>query len=342
MDTVKIIELGISVVIFALSLAGYIHKKSFLKTEKPPEDEAEAAKFLKKHKKQKKLCFVGMIFGAWFMLGVLITAFSGIKGGLKIEFTMFSERVNLFGISIAETTLIASGVVIVISILLLLFRLIAIPKFGEAPRGIQNVAELCVETIDSFTIKAVGENASRFLSPYMLSLALFLVGSASVELLGLRAPTSDLTVTISMGLLTFVFLNYYGFKKLGFSGRLKAMGGPVAPMRVIMIPLKMVSDIAVPVSLACRLFGNMLGGMIVMDLLKGALGGYAAGIPAIAGLYFNLFHPLIQAYIFITLSLTFIDEAMETSEPETKQKKKKKKHGEDSTDNSQISAEAAI
>ena len=89
------------------------------------------------------------------------------------------------------------------------------------------------------------------------------------------------------------------------------MGGPVVPMRVIMIPLKIVSDIAVPVSLACRLFGNMLGGMIVMELLKGALGGFASGITGIAGLYFNLFHPIIQAYIFITLSLTFIDEAMQ-------------------------------
>ena len=78
-----------------------------------------------------------------------------------------------------------------------------------------------------------------------------------------------------------------------------------------MIHIKIDSDIAIPNSLACRLFGNMLGGMIVMELLKGALGGYAAGIPGIAGLYFNLFHPLIQAYIFITLSLTFIDEAME-------------------------------
>lgn len=75
--------------------------------------------------------------------------------------------------------------------------------------------------------------------------------------------------------------------------------------------MKILSDIAVPVSLACRLFGNMIGGMIVMELLKSVLGGYAAGIPAVAGLYFNLFHPLIQTYIFVILSLTFINEAIE-------------------------------
>ena len=71
------------------------------------------------------------------------------------------------------------------------------------------------------------------------------------------------------------------------------------------------ADDAVPVSLACRLFGNMLGGMIVMDLLKGVLGGYSIGVIPVAGLYFNLFHPIIQIYIFIILSMTFINEAIE-------------------------------
>ena len=79
----------------------------------------------------------------------------------------------------------------------------------------------------------------------------------------------------------------------------------------VIFPMKILSDVAVPVSLACRLFGNMLGGMIVMDLLKSSLGGYAVGITALAGIYFNLFHPLIQTYIFIILSMTFINEATE-------------------------------
>lgn len=55
----------------------------------------------------------------------------------------------------------------------------------------------------------------------------------------------------------------------------------------------------------------MLGGMIVMDLLYMALGNLAVGIPSIIGLYFNVFHPLIQTFIFVTLSLTFIGEATE-------------------------------
>lgn len=318
--TAEIIELGVSVVVFALSLAGFIHSKSALKALSADADE----KTLKKCKKHKKLFFVGIVFSVWLVLGVLLKAFSGIKSGLKLEFSMFSERVDVFGISLAKTTLIAAGVTAVLIILCVLFRLIAVPRFKNNPTGIQNVFEIFVEAMDGFTEKAVGKEAAGFLSPYMFSMAAFLIGCALVELLGLRAPTSDLTVTFAMGLLTFFLLNIFGIRRLGLFGRLKSMGGPIAPMRVIMVPLKMVSDIAVPVSLACRLFGNMLGGMIVMELLKGALGAYSSGIPAIAGLYFNVFHPLIQAYIFITLSLTFIDEAMEPTEGQKVKERHKK------------------
>jgi F-type H+-transporting ATPase subunit a len=63
--------------------------------------------------------------------------------------------------------------------------------------------------------------------------------------------------------------------------------------------------------MACRLFGNMLGGMIVIDLLYMALGSNAVGIPGVVGLYFNAFHPIMQTFIFVTLTLTFINEAIE-------------------------------
>ena len=91
------------------------------------------------------------------------------------------------------------------------------------------------------------------------------------------------------------------------AGRIKTLAEP-SP---VVFPIELVSQVAVPVSLACRLFGNMLGGMIVMDLLYWAMGNAAIGLPSVAGLYFNVFHPLIQVYIFITLTLTYIGEATE-------------------------------
>ena len=78
-----------------------------------------------------------------------------------------------------------------------------------------------------------------------------------------------------------------------------------------MFAFRAIAEIAIPVSMACRLFGNMLGGMIVMDLIYSALGNGAIGLPSLAGLFFHVFHPLIQAFIFVTLTLTFINEAIE-------------------------------
>lgn len=322
MSTADIIKIGVSVVVFALCLAGNVHFKGLIKNA----DSQQDIKSYKKLKRKKTIMFSGMLISIWFALGVFVTWFSGKTSGLHIEFSMFGERtgVEVLGFNLSETTIITLCIVAIVSILCILFRLLVFPKFKEEPEGIQNVIEICVEAVENFCINATDKKAGKSLAPYMFTVAIYLIMSASAELFGLRAPTSDLAVTLSLGLITFFLLNYYGFKKLGFAGRLKSMGGAVKAMRPIMIPLKMVSDIAVPISLACRLFGNMLGGMIVMELLKGALGGYAAGIPGVAGLYFNLFHPLIQAYIFITLSLTFIDEAMESPEEHTDKKEKVK------------------
>jgi F-type H+-transporting ATPase subunit a len=141
----------------------------------------------------------------------------------------------------------------------------------------------------------------------MFTIAILIFGTDFIELLGFRPPTADLVMTLSMALITFVLINYYGIKEKGLGGRIKSLASPNAAI----LPIRILVDLAIPVSLACRLFGNILGGMIVMDLLKYALGAGGIGLTPLAGLYFNVFHPAIQAFIFITLSLTFISEAVE-------------------------------
>ena len=227
---------------------------------------------------------------------------------MNVEFEMFSERVTLFGVSFAQTTVLTWIIMLIVLVFCLIFRFILFPRFDkDRPKNaFQNIMELAVEAMENFTKGAVGDYSEK-LAPYMFSLAVFMVFSAASELFGCRPPTSDLLITLSMGLITFALINFYGVKKKGLGGRIKYLSSPTP----VILPMKILSDVAVPISLACRLFGNMLGGMIVMDLLKSVLGGYASGIPAVAGLYFNLFHPLIQTYIFIILSLTFINEAIE-------------------------------
>lgn len=294
MKTVFVLELIVSAVLLAVGLVGYFAFRHADKNDK-------------KAKKKKTLFFVLTLIAGWFMLGTVIQFFSTVKMGLSVEFEMFSARVQLFGFSVAETTLVSWGIIALVTVLCLAFRFLVFPRFDpDHAKGFQNIMELSVEATESFTKGVLGDYGSR-VAPYMYSLAAFMVFSAFSELLGFRPPTSDLTVTFAMGLITFFLINYYGIRKKGVGGRLKGMMTPTP----IILPMKILSDIATPVSLACRLFGNMLGGMIVMHLLKSVLGGYAVGIPAVAGLYFNLFHPIIQTYIFMILSLTFISEAIE-------------------------------
>ena len=296
MSTASIIKLVVS----AVAAVTFFILKSYFKHK------SEDSITSKKKKKLNRLFLFGFIASVWYFVACVVNEIEGGLKGINVEFEMFSDRVDVFGLSVSKTTVTTWYIIAAVLILSVIFRLFIFPKFKESPKGIQNAVEILVEAADNFTNNQT-HNLSPVLGEYIFSLAVMMICCAAVELFSVRPPTSDLIFTFSMGLLTFILINYYGIKKKGFGGRIKALASP-SP---IIMPMKMLSDVAVPVSLACRLFGNMLGGMIVMDLLKSSLGGYAIGVTSLAGLYFNLFHPLIQTYIFIILTLTFINEATE-------------------------------
>ena len=283
----------------AMALGGWFWRKSILTG--PQTDEASKGR-------KKKLLWptVLLLAGLWTLSEKLLQLIFGSVPAEEFTVDIWAERITLGGVTLSATVLITWAIVAVVGVLAVAIRLLVVPRMTDEPKGVQNVLELIVETVCSFTHSSVGD-LGDCLPSYIFAIGVFMIGCAAVELLGLRAPTSDITMTFSMALVTFVLINYYGIKKKGVAGRISSMAKPTP----VVFPIKVVSDLAVPVSLACRLFGNMLGGMIVMDLLYMALGNAAIGFPSVLGLYFNVFHPLIQTYIFVTLTLTFIGEATE-------------------------------
>ena len=255
-------------------------------------------------KKKRKLFFLAGILGLWVFVGLVLGLFG--VGGRKFEVAISPTRMDLFGFSVSSSVVVAWIVMAVLILFAVLVRVFVIPRFQEKPRGLQLVLETAVEAISNLTKDKFGHENDG-LASYFFALAALFIGSAIVELFGIRPPTTDLTMTFSYALVTFVLINYFGIRKKGVKGRLQTLTKPNA----VIAPFKLLSDIAVPISLACRLFGNMLGGMIVVELVYFALGAFSVGIPALLGLYFNAFHPLIQFFIFINLSLTFIGEAVE-------------------------------
>ncbi|HWP21269.1 MAG TPA: FoF1 ATP synthase subunit a [Candidatus Cryosericum sp.] len=290
----KIIALALSLLLGAAALVF----RSRVKLPAADDPDFAAAK-----KKRSQLMMLGVVL-LWVFSGLLFGLFTG--GTKTFEVSISPARMQILGFSVSSSVVIAWIVIAAFLVIALLIRFLLIPRFKETPRGLQLILETAVGAVSDFTKEKFG-HANENLAAYFFALAALFIGSAAIELFGFRPPTADLTMTLSYALVTFVLINYYGIRRKGVKGRIRTILKP----NPVVSPFKILSDIAVPVSLACRLFGNIFGGMIVVELLYYALGAFSVGIPAVLGLYFNAFHPLIQFFIFINLSLTFIGEAVE-------------------------------
>lgn len=204
------------------------------------------------------------------------------------------------------TGLLASVILIVAALIL---RFIVLKKFKEMPKGIQNVLEIMIDSMSKYTNSKVGERTGNSLAPYMFTLAAYIGFNGVLELFSmgfLRTAPSDLNQTVALAAITFVLIRVFAYKRKGIIGRIKHYTSPVP----LVAPVKIFVDMAVPVSLSCRMFGNLLGGWVVMELLYSQW-FISFGVPVVGAVFFSLFHSGMQAFIFITLSLAFVEEATE-------------------------------
>lgn len=217
-----------------------------------------------------------------------------IKGLYKYE---------LFGQELWITTTHVS--LFLITIILLGFMIAvnrAMKKATDVPKGLQNVAELIVELVDNLVYGVMGDNYKRFRN-YIGVLFMFLLFANLSGLLGLRPPTADYGVTLPLGLITFVMINYCGIKhnKLGhFTGLFEPMP--------LMFPVNFIGEIAIPISLSLRLFGNIMSGTVMVGLVYGLLPIWVKlGIPSVLHFYFDIFSGAIQAYVFCMLTMVNVN-----------------------------------
>ena len=260
----------------------------------------------KKVKRVKRLATMVSVIGAYIFITRLIVIIFHPQETSGLEFSLWPERVDVFGISLSVTIIYTWAAMAILIAAALLLRFTVAKRFETLPKGAQNALEAVVEVVGNYT-KAQAHGTGEFLCSYILSIAALMMTSAFLELFRVRPPTADITMTFSLAFMTFFFINAYGIKRKGAVGRVKSLASPTP----LVFVFRVVSEIAIPVSMACRLFGNMLGGMIVVDLLYMALGSNAVGIPSVVGLFFNVFHPMMQTFVFVTLTLTFINEAIE-------------------------------
>ncbi|WP_029231046.1 F0F1 ATP synthase subunit A [Butyrivibrio sp. VCB2006] len=149
----------------------------------------------------------------------------------------------------------------------------------------------------------LGEEAAGY-TDYIVTVLIFLGVSNMSGLLGFIPPTMDINVTAALALMSIVLVEAAGIHHKGTKGWLKSFIQPmvvVAPMNIMELAIK-------PLSLCMRLFGNIIGATVIMELLKHVL---PFALPVPFSVYFDMFDGLIQAYVFVFLTSLYIKEAVE-------------------------------
>jgi len=201
----------------------------------------------------------------------------------------------------ATETLISTWVVMGILIALAIVVRLRASSFKGVPKGFQNIIETLVELMSGFAKDNMGAELEG-LGGYFFSIFGFILLSNYSGLFGLRPPTADLATSAALALMSFFMIHAVGlYKRRG-----KYFKDLLDPLPLF-LPLNIISEVSKPISLAFRLFGNMLCGVIIMGLIYGMLPmALRILIPDILHVYFDIFVGALQAFIFTVLSMTFI------------------------------------
>ena len=186
---------------------------------------------------------------------------------------------------------------------LVVLSIILTRNLKKVPGKRQLVAELYVGFMNNFAKKYMGEHWKSF-APYFGTIGLYLGVANMVGMFGITPPTKDLNVTAGLALMSCGLIYGSSFRYKGLKGGLHKFLEP-NPM---LLPINVMEIIIRPLSLCMRLFGNVLGAFIIMELLKLAV---PAILPMAMSLYFDVFDGIIQAVVFVFLTAMFTQETME-------------------------------
>jgi F-type H+-transporting ATPase subunit a len=225
-----------------------------------------------------------------------------------------------------------------VMIVLVTVAFVASRNVQLVPRGLQNAIEVVLEQFIGMIDDVMGHEGRRYL-PLIATLGLFILGANLLSLVpGMAGPTANLNTTAACALVVFFAYHYIGVRKQGALTYLKHFMGPVPlALKPLMFVIEIISHLARPLSLTLRLFGNMVGGHILLAIifflmgLQGLIGwalsgsGIGAVVGGIGGIVMIVFtvgflYPLkilvsfLQAFIFVMLTMLYISGAIEEAE----------------------------
>ena len=174
-------------------------------------------------------------------------------------------------------------------------------KKSILPRPIQALGELIVSLLYELTEDALGKDLAKTYAPLICALFMFLLLSNWLGIIPhLEEPTKDLNTTLGLGIMGFVIAHYAGIKSKGFKAYIKEYFQPI----FFMMPLNLIGELAKIVSISFRLFGNIMGGSIIILVVSHLT--YSVVLPPFLYAFFGLFVGTIQAFVFTMLTVVYI------------------------------------
>jgi F-type H+-transporting ATPase subunit a len=230
-----------------------------------------------------------------------------------------AEIFGNFGNLITQTTVS----LFVVTVGLIILGFVAGRKLKKRPGGLQVITEKLVTMLYNLVEDTMGKHNLKF-APYIGTLFLSSLFGSLIGTTGLfRSATADLSVTLAWALVTSVMVWYCNIKNFGVKAWLKGYTEPI----FVMTPMNLIGEVAQPLSMAFRHFGNVAGGSVLTTLiydalaiatsivfgwLPGILGKIPflqAGIPAVLSLYFDFFSGFVQAFVFCLLTMIYVGSA---------------------------------
>lgn len=185
--------------------------------------------------------------------------------------------------------------------LLLFFGFLASRKRGFIPRPFQIVGELIIGQLYQLTADALDEEQAEKYGPMICALFFFVLISNWIGIIPhLEEPTKDLNTPLALGLMGFVVAHCAGIKSKGIKGYSREYFQPM----FFMMPLNVIGELAKIVSISFRLFGNIMGGAIIILVVSHLT--YSLVLPPLLNAFFGLFVGTIQAFVFTMLTVVYI------------------------------------
>ena len=228
------------------------------------------------------------------------------------------KKVNLFGWEVNPAVISAFIVTAILLIFAVCVRVFALPRFKEVPGKFQLVIEKLVDFFDNMA-RTNSPHSNGFLGCYIFSAGCYICIGTLFELLGIQvmatngypvtlpAPLSDINAAIAMGFMSYLVILVGGIVKSGARG--------------LGLALK---EFSLPISMSFRLFGALLSGLLVTELVYYTI-SLSIVLPVVVGVLFTLLHALIQTYVLVVLTATYFGEVTEPRAHSTAKKKRSKR-----------------